>query len=181
MCNLAFLFLFMLLYFDWHIFEVSLAILTLCNYSAPSLDRCNVLVIFPTNDKIGKMSNGYFGALKGGAIAKADPKSGLWSCVHTHGMLEKRSHSLGTAQLKRCKCSSLIFNYISHWLITSYSKTPFPQTTLSVLRVSNECCAQVSIFPQILCFSLSDHFAWNFKCIPDLAFDLCNHSGGHTS
>lgn len=93
----------------------------------------------------------------------------------------KRGHSLGTAQLKHCKCSSLIFNYISHWLITLYSETPFPQATLSVLRVSNSsCCAEVCIFPQILCFSLSDHFAWNFKCIPDLAFDLCKHSGGHT-
>jgi len=61
---------------------------------------------------MGNMSNGCFGAPKGGAIAKAYPKSGLWSCVHTIGMLKIRSQFwFSTAQTLHVIDLFLTINY----------------------------------------------------------------------
>lgn len=131
-------------------YAVKLSIILHHNW--PSLNRWNELVIFPTNNKKCNMSTESFGASKGGAIAKAAPKSGLWSCVHMHGMLENshKGHSLNTAQLKHCKCSRFILSYNLHWHITPYTKTPFPQATLSVLRVSKLLCRGMHLLSDLV-------------------------------
>lgn len=118
----------------------------------------------------------------------------------------KRGHRLSTAQLKHCKCSTIIYtDILLHTLSSLKLRVQFYEC--------QSCLAEECIFSQILCFSLSDlenlwfcgmehylsfygglrytrHylfitrlfccFAWNFKCPFYPAFDLFNCSGGHT-